>query len=246
MQSVLRALRILEGVAQHQPVGVGELARHLGLPKSTVQRGLQALEAAEWIAQSNEAKWMLTVRSLTVGQAFARRGGLRESALEPMRWLRDQTEETVNLTIPDGGVSVVVIDRLDSHQAVRTFSRLGDVWPMAATSSGLAILAHLSDTRVDDVLAHAVPKLTRQTVTNPKSIRAELEIVRSSGYAINIGRNRPGVCAIAAAILDPSGAPVASIGVSVPDSRFDERRIKVLGRHVIKAAGDVGRDLVLS
>jgi IclR family acetate operon transcriptional repressor len=243
VQSVLRALRVLEAVSQHQPVGVGELARHLGLPKSTVQRGLLALEAAEWIAQSDQAKWMLTARSLTVGQAFTRRGGLREIALEPMRWLRDQTEETVNLTIPDGHASMVVIDRLDSDQAVRTFSRLGDVWPMAATSSGLAVLAHLPDAQVQAILAQPIAKLTRQTVTDPKVIRAELDRVRRDGYAINIGRNRAGVCAIASAILDSSGTPVASIGVSVPDSRVDEQRIRILGTQTIKAAADTSRGL---
>lgn len=241
MQGVQRVLRVLEAVADHQPAGVGEVAKIVGLPKSTVQRHLWALSEAGWIRPTgNEfTRWTLTSRALRVGQRGSREGALREIALEPMRELRDAINETITLQVPITAQEMVQIERVDSEQAVRTFVRLGQVTPPYTTSGGLAYLSALSTDDLDAALKEPLEELTERTVTDPNKIRAELVEIRERGYAINMGRNREGVCAIGAAIRGPGEEPVAAIGVSVPESRFHLDRVPVWAGHLMKAVAAI-------
>jgi IclR family acetate operon transcriptional repressor len=245
VQGITRALGIIEAVAEHQPVGVGELSRLLDLPKSTVQRNLQALASAGWIRPVGDetTRWMLTSRALIVGYRASREGGLREAALPAMRQLRDLTDETITLQGRDGDRRLILIEQVNSHQAVRTFNRLGTVTPLPLTSSGMAVLASLSDDEVTQVLAEPLPRSTEATITDIAVIRAEVERVRKRGYAINHGQNRVGVCAVGAAVLDSAGRPIAGLGISMPATRFDEARVPEWGRLVIGAARQIGSEL---
>ena len=100
MQSVLRSLLVLEAVAEHQPVRVGELTPLLGLPKSTVQRSLETLAEAGWLRQvdGDLTRWALTSRARSVVLRSAGEDDLREAALPSMQQLRDAAG--VSIAIP--------------------------------------------------------------------------------------------------------------------------------------------------
>jgi len=85
MQSVLRSLRVLELVAEHQPVGVNEMARLVDLPPTTVQRILTTLRDAGWIAATGEpmTRWTMTSRALAIGRRAAPEQTLIEAAAGP-------------------------------------------------------------------------------------------------------------------------------------------------------------------
>src|SRR5262249_23823746 len=104
MQSVLRSLLVLEAVAEHQPVRVGELTPLLGLPKSTVQRSLETLAEAGWLRQvdGDLTRWALTSRARSVVLRSGGEDDLREAALPPMQQLRDAAGETAHLFVPTG------------------------------------------------------------------------------------------------------------------------------------------------
>ncbi|ABG92154.1 transcriptional regulator [Rhodococcus jostii RHA1] len=241
MQGIERGLRVLEAVAESQPVGVGELSRTLQLPKSTVQRTLQALASAGWIRSdgSEYTRWKLTSRALAVGRRGWDKGDLRTVALEPMRELRDLTNETITLQVRDGAERVVQIERMDSHQAVRTFIKVGSTWQLPHTSGGMAIMACLPDDEVDRILSSPIQQLTPQTDTDPESIRKKIEEIRRVGYAVNVNQNRMGVCAVGAAVLGEGGCPVGGIGISMPETRFDENRVPWWGKQVSDTAANV-------
>lgn len=241
MQGIERGIRVLEAVAEHQPVGVGELSRTLQLPKSTVQRTLQALASAGWIrSDGNEyTRWKLTSRALAVGRRGADSGDLRTVSLEPMRELRDLTNETVTLQVRDGAERLVQIERMDSHQAVRTFVKVGSTFQLPHTSGGLAIMAKLPDDEIDRLLSSPIEQLTPQTDTDPGSLRKKIDVIRDRGYAVNINQNRIGVCAVGAAIVGGDGSPVAGIGISMPETRFDEQRVPWWGKQVTETAANV-------
>src|SRR5690606_38322126 len=114
-----------------QPVGVSELARLLGVPKSTVQRALMTLAEAGWISGSgNETtKWRLTTKVLRIAGRAGGESGLRVTALAVMEELHAATEESIHLTVPEGD-HVVRIDRIDSTRPVRTYLPLGLVAPL--------------------------------------------------------------------------------------------------------------------
>ncbi|WP_395106172.1 IclR family transcriptional regulator [Actinomadura sp. SCN-SB] len=245
MQSVVRSLRVLEEIAIRQPVGVGELARALALPKTSVQRCLAALAEAGWIrpAGTEFTRWTLTSRALAVGRKASAETSLREAALGPMHALREATGETIHLAVPNGPDTNVLIERVDSVQAVRTFTALGTVSKLHLTSSGRAILAHLDEEEIDKFIALGLPAVTEETITDPDALRQELRLTQARGYALNIRQSNPQVCAIGAAVLDADGRPVAGLALSVPSVRFDEARVPEWGDLIRTAAEQIRENL---
>ncbi|MGD9923752.1 MAG: helix-turn-helix domain-containing protein, partial [Pseudorhodoplanes sp.] len=108
MRSVLVAFEILEAIAERQPVGVGEIARALELPKSTVQRALLTLAQGGWIRSTHGevTRWRLTTKPLVVGMRAAGLDGVRDAALPVMHRIRAEVNETTNLTLFEGNFAV--------------------------------------------------------------------------------------------------------------------------------------------
>jgi IclR family transcriptional regulator, acetate operon repressor len=243
MQSLLRGLRVMETVAGHQPVGVGELSRILNLPKSTVQRILRALAQDGWLESTTEpvTRWTLSPRMLSVARRGSAKTDLREAALPHLRVLTEKTGETSLLSVPDATRAVVIIERVDSEQPVRTFHPIGTSGPLHATASGKALMAAWPAKQVDMVLRRKLERLTVRTVVDPKALRQELADTRRRGYALNSAENRDHVLAIAAAITGPGDTAVAAVSVSMPDIRFDPERLPEIGALVVSAAKSIER-----
>jgi IclR family acetate operon transcriptional repressor len=241
MKSVTRSLRILEAVAQHQPVTVGELTKLFGLPKSTVQRTLVTLNEAGWLRASrgDTTRWEIGARVLAVRPAAHQGSSLFAAAREPMCRLRDAVNETIHLSVPDGLRCMVMVDRVDCTQAVRTYHQVGDTSPMHATATGHAVLAQLSAEEVDEVIAHGLESYGEETITDAQLLRDELDRVRQDGYALNRNQYLPDVAAIAAPILAADGTPVATVAISMPASRFDPDKLEQWGRMVADAATEI-------
>ncbi|MDX3136200.1 IclR family transcriptional regulator [Streptomyces europaeiscabiei] len=241
MKSVTRSLRILEAVAQHQPVTVGELTKIFGLPKSTVQRTLVTLAEAGWLRANRKdtTRWEIGARVLAVRPAALQGSSLLIAAHEPMVRLRDALNETIHLSVPDALQCMVVVDRVDSDHPVRTFHTIGDTSPLHATAVGRAVLAHLPKQDVEELIAQGLERFTDTTPADPEELRAELDRIRTDGYAVNRNQYRPGVCAIAAPVLDEAGTPLASVAVSMPDSRFDAERLPEWSRMVAETAAEI-------
>lgn len=245
MQSVLRSFRVLDAVATHQPVGVAELARLLELPKSSVQRSLTTLAEADWLEpfEGEATRWTLGPAARRLARNDTREVHLREAALGPMQTLRDKTDETIHLAVPEGLRSVALVERMDSTQAVRTFNELGTRTPIHATSTGLSILAHSPERRVEAFIADGLEAHSPTSITNPDELRAELRRIHKRGYAINVRMYRPQVAAIGAAILDRSAQPIAGICISMPDSRYHRKHAPHWGELVTKTASEISAKL---
>lgn len=245
MHSVLTAFRVLEAVSEHQPVGVSDIARHLGVPKSSAQRALRALKEAGWIRPESDrqpTRWVLTPRALVVG---SRAGGeLRLTALARpvMEQLHAQTRETIHLLVREGD-DMVIVEHLESPHVVRSSYPLGTRVPMGATSSGKAFLAALPPGQAQAVLAHGLAAATELTITDSGELSAELEQTRRRGYATNRGELDQDIRAVAAAILDAGGRPVASISISVPAQRMPDELWECYGTMIADAARAAGEAL---
>lgn len=243
MQTVLNAFRVLEEVAARQPVGTAELARVTGIPKSSVQRALRTLHTAGWIrpAGGEVTRWVVTTKALYVGRHAADEFNLRDVAVPVMEDLRRRTDETIHLAIPEGD-QVVLIERLETSKPVRIVLALGTSLPIHASAHGKAVLA-ASPAMVERVLAAGLPRYTETTITACDALRAELAQIRERGYSTNGGEWRSDVSAVAAAVLDHAGQPVASISVNVPTSRMTDEDRSAYGVLVREAAAAVGAAL---
>jgi len=231
------ALRVLEGVADHQPAGVGQLSRVLDLPKSSVQRALRTLGAAGWIqpAPGGVTRWVLTERARHVGRLAGEDTGIREAAMAAMEMVRRETGETVHLMVPDGD-HAVLIERLQTSNPVRIVLPLGSGAPLHGSSNGKAMLAWMRPGEARAVLGGTLPRYTDATIVDWELLDAELAEIRRRGYATNIGEWRADIAAVAAVILRGDGEPVASLSVSIPISRMPADAGAAYGTLVAEAA----------
>jgi IclR family acetate operon transcriptional repressor len=237
LRNVLNTLRVLEEVASRQPIGVGELARVLDMPKSSVQRALGTLNTAGWIrpASGEVTRWLMTTRALAVGGRASGDLDLRGAALPIMEDLRRHTEETIHLTVPEDG-KMVLIERLETDKPVRTSMALGHALPMHASANGKAVLASSTPEVIRPLLADELPRYTDTTITDPDALRAELAAIRERGFAVNHGEWRSDVGSVAAAVMGGHEKPIASLSVNIPISRLTEESEAAFGAAVSEAA----------
>lgn len=222
MRAVATAFRVLESVAEEQPVGVSDLARIVDLPKSTVQRMLKTLEASGWIRPCSEddPRWILTARVLTLGAHVGHSDALKAVAAEPMRSLGHATGETVHLVIPDGR-EVVLIAGVPSIHALQPVTALGAREPIHGTASGKAILAAMTDRERREILADGLPAVTPRTITDAAAFDDEMDRIRRLGWSKNEEEYRAGVSSVGVAIVI-EGRPLAAVTLSMPSTRLDD------------------------
>lgn len=242
--SVVSAFRVLESVAEHQPVGLSELARLVDLPKSTTQRFLLSLQEVGWIrsTDSSPTRWGLTLRALAVCGTGGGQANLRDVALPLMNDLQLLTTETVHLCAPDGD-HLVLVERLDTAHRLRAFLPLGERIALHASATGLAFLSARPPEEIERYLSHPLPAQTQDTLTDPAAVRHALSSTRERGYSINVGGLSSGISSLGAPVVDSSGTPVAAVSVSGPSSRLVPERFDDLGPHVRETALRIGHAL---
>ncbi|MFI7121759.1 IclR family transcriptional regulator [Amycolatopsis sp. NPDC049868] len=241
--SVISAIKVLEAVGESQPVGLSELARLVGFPKSTVQRTLRTLEEVGWCRTDDTARWRLTYRAFAVGNQARDAGGLRERALPILHELQLETGETIHLAASDGR-ELVLLERLDTAHSLRAFLPLGYRIPLNASATGQAYLAACTDLAVDAYLDGGVlEQRTRRTIVDPDALRARLTEIRARGWSLNQEGLSDGIVAIGAAILDTDGRPLGAVSVSGPTVRMTEAVFDAHGSAVAEAARRISRGL---
>ncbi|WP_020499217.1 IclR family transcriptional regulator [Sciscionella marina] len=242
--SVRTTLRVLEHVAQRQPVGVSELARAMDLPKTTVQRCLVTLREVGWLrVVDDQSRWAVTSKPLDIGLRAVGKDQIRAIADSYLEDLRARTDETIHLTVRQGD-SLIIISRKDSRQAVRTYVELGTRAPLHATSCGLATLAQLPENEVENIINRGLNSFTGTTILDPTGLRDEIERTRKRGYSVNAAAWwRPQVCAVGSAILDNERCPIGAIAISIPSSRFNTLQVPYLGSCAIETTQAISQAL---
>lgn len=226
MQSAARVLATFEAVVSAQPIGLGALARRLGEDKSALQRALATLASAGWIepASSGATGWRPSNRVLVLAHVAQRGADIVQRARLVLERLRDETEETIILNVPDGK-TVVIIDTVVSHQLLRTSPKIGMLVPVGSSAAGRALLCHLPMDEVVEFFGGEAPP----------DLAATLVADRERGWSINAEDVAQGVTAVGAAVLAADGRPVASITISVPIARMPSERYEKLGEQVAHA-----------
>jgi IclR family transcriptional regulator, pca regulon regulatory protein len=220
-QSLERGLAILASFTSNRPLlGTSELARRLGLSRSTTHRYLSTLHDLDYLHQDTETrKYRLGPRVLDLGFSAINSMDVREIAAPYLRQLSDETGYTVNLAILDG-VEVVYVERCRTSRVgqreIDLNLHVGSRLPAYCTSLGKAMLAFLPDAERDRIL-DGVDFAQRgpNTMLDRDSLLAELARVRRDGFAVNNEELAYGLRSIAAPARDHTGAPVAAINLAV-------------------------------
>ena len=130
MRSVRTTFHILDAVADNQPIGLSELARHLDLPKRTVQRSLATLADLGWIRPEGRdlTRWTLGEKVRILSEKVDDVGALREAALPILGQLNTDTLETIHLVVLESR-TVRLIERLDSKHRYGSSNRSAPARP---------------------------------------------------------------------------------------------------------------------
>lgn len=244
--TLLKGLAVLEALAaSDDPRGVTDLAKELGLVKSDVHRLLQALADQRYVRKVAESgRYECTLKVWELGALVAERLDLRRVARHHVEDLAHRTSETVHLSVLDGA-EVLYVDKIDSPQPVRAYSRIGGRAPASCVATGKALLAHAPEAVLNRVV-ETLKRYTPRTITNGDALRKELRRVRDVGYAVNRGEWRETVCGLAAPIFDVRGEAIAAIGISGPIERLTSSRLRELVPLVVFAARAISRALGFS
>ncbi|OWT56846.1 IclR family transcriptional regulator [Candidimonas nitroreducens] len=240
--SLLKGFAILELLAHRdEPLGVTEIARHLGIPKSGIHRVLQVMCGAGWLKQTEHGLYDCSLKLWELGQRIADRIDLRRIAAALMRDLAQRTQETVHLSVLDNN-EVLYLDKLDSSQAIRAYTRVGGRAPAYCVATGRAMLAY-ADAATVAAATHHMETFTALTVKSRRALDKELARVRHQGYAINRGEWRGGVRGLAAPVFDSRGDVVAAIGIAGPGERLTDTTMQSMAPMVVGAARSLSGEL---
>lgn len=218
LQSVLAALDLLDCFAEQEEFGVSELARNIGVAKSTAHRLLTTLCARGFAERDAESgRYRLGLRLYDLGHLVVSRSDLRNAALPILQAVHQSTGATVHLGVPDGD-EVIYLERIVSREAAQSWSKAGRRAPAATTSSGKVLYAYSPRFSQGRLRGPLPPALAGDPVLAGR-FRAALQETVKRGFAVSVDESRSGLTSIAAPVLGHDGVARAAISLVGPTAK---------------------------
>ena len=236
-RSVSIAVAVLECFLSTEELGASEVARRIGVAKSTAHRALGALAEGGLLDRIPSGRYRLGLRLYDYGQLAIDRLLLRELALPILASLRDQISETLQLGIP-AGHEVLYVDRLEGTHGLRfhsdSYRRV-----LAHSSSSGKVIAAFSSAAHDAIVRYGLVRLTPHTVVHPAKFEAQLDLVRRQGFIMSTEETEVGLSSVAAPVFldgaDGRRIAVAAISIAGPTQRIAPM-LKHLAPRVVEGA----------
>ena len=231
IQVIARAADILRALGKEtQGLSLGQIARKVDLPRSTVQRIVGALATEGFISTEDGSGGIrLGPEIQMLAQASVR--DTKDMLRPTMQRIADETGETVDLAIMDGS-KMLFVDQIVGRHRLRTVSSIGESFPLTTTANGKAALACLNEADAAR-LALAESESKPGAMGRLPGLLQEIQTIRDGALARDEDNHTEGVSALGFAIQDPVGR-VYAISVPVPSSRYERLRdalAEVLERH---------------
>jgi IclR family KDG regulon transcriptional repressor len=224
-----KTLDILETIKSRESgFKLAELSREVELPKATVYRILTTLEGRGYLDRAADGSYRMAKKLFDLQRSESVEQILNRVAQPIMERVVDATKETVNLGILDAG-EVVVINTVESPQAVRMSSKIGNRRHLHSTALGKIFLAGLPEKEFLRLIRmKGLPRLTDNTLISKPAVIEEINRVRKQGWAMDNQENEIEGRCIGAPILTPDGRVVAALSISGPVFRMDVARARSL------------------
>jgi DNA-binding IclR family transcriptional regulator len=241
VQSVDRALNILEILAARGEAGVTEIAGELGVHKSTAFRLIAVLEARDLVEQNVErGKYRLGFGIVRLAGATTAQLDLSQESRRACERLAAALGETVNVAVLDEN-RAINITQVRGTSAIAAHNWVGQRTPLHATSSGKVLLAFASQAVQESVLEAELRRYTSATITDPERLRAELAEVSERGWSATAQEFEMGLNGVAAPVYGNDGRIVAALSVSGPSYRLPEEAFPRVAEEVRAAAAEMSR-----
>ena len=240
VRSVDRAAALLLALGDF-PVaaGVTELARTLGLHKSTASRLLATLQRSGLVEQDEESgKYRLGLVVIRLAERAEKTLDLRTLARPDMERLARATRETVSLGVLAGDLCLTVA-QVDGPNMVACADWTGRTTPLHCVASGKVLLAALAERDILRLARKGLEPCTDRTITALEPLFEELARVRRRGFATAFSEWEPGQNAVAVPVGDARGRVIASLDIWGPAYRITPARVADLAAEACAAAGAI-------
>ena len=220
IQVISRAADILRTLkSDNSGLSLGDIAKQVSLPRSTVQRIVNALVEERFIIPSSSLKGYVLGPEI---QSMALSGKIDiVKLIHPILSLTSgKIRETIDLAVYKD-FKMMFIDQVVSVQRLRTVSGVGEIFPMCKTANGKAVLAQLDDESVSHIVDNEIGREKDKTIIK-KKLYEELAKIERSNIAYDLNQHTDGISAIGTAFQEPSGSLYA-ISIPVPSHRFEDK-----------------------
>ncbi|MFI9504459.1 IclR family transcriptional regulator [Nocardia sp. NPDC052566] len=243
VQSVDRALLVMEIIAKLGQAGVTEIAAELGVHKSTVSRLITVLESRGYVEQlSDRGKYRLGFSIVRLAGSTSAQVDLVSQSQGACNALAAESGETTNIAVLDGNRIINIVEAIGPG-SIALRSWVGQSCPAHATSSGKVLLAGLEPAEMRKRVGTKLEAFTANTLTKVADLAAQLAQVRANGWADVREELEIGLNAVAAPVYDHNGVMVAALSVSGPSYRMSQDRFAQMAQLTIKSAAGISRRL---
>lgn len=227
IQSVSKAIRLLDALgAGNRASGVSELARLVGIDKSSASRMLHTLEQSRYVEQDPVTqRYSLGLALGVLGYKALRRMNLRGAARPLLEKLVEATGECAHLAIL-ADQRAFYVDQVQPKFGVGVDAPIGTLAPLYCTALGKALLAFQPSRNMDELIRDMkFDPFTRRTINNPEVLRNHLLQVRAQFVALDDEEFSVGVRCMAAPVFRYDNLVCGAIGISGPSPRVTDARI---------------------
>lgn len=239
LQSVSTALDLLDCFVSQEELGVSDVARQLGVAKSTAHRLLTTLCSRGFAERNPETgRYRLGLHLYELGTLAISRSDLGRTATPLLHELRERSGCTIHLAVADGA-EVIQLERLQSAQCMPMFSEVARRVPVHSTACGKAIAA-FDPTCAAARIQAGFPGFTSSTIRTGGAFERELALTRRRGFSLNHDETRVGLTSVGVPVRDHSGRAVAALSVVAPTA-YAERHIERHARLATLVAGKLAK-----
>lgn len=242
---IQRAVRVLDVLAgADRALTIRGVAERAALSKSAVQRLLTDLVTAELVTQDQVTRrYHLGPRTLALGMAYQQRLDVRRAALPYMRELRDETGETIGLSVGLGD-QLLHIDQVESESPLRARFDIGRPLPLWSGAPSRLLLAERSDEDIRRIVSdRAHPSMVPVNPPTPEALMKDVLAVRAAGHACAFEETLPGVSTLSVRVLGADGHLAAILSLTAPSSRLDQARTEALLPSVVDCSRSISKAL---
>lgn len=220
---------------------LSEIAQHTGLPISTAHRVVGELAAWGALERGEDGSWHVGLRLWEIASGAPRTQILRDAALPFMQDLYEATHENIQLAVREG-TELVFVERIAGHSSVDLLTMVGSRFPLASTGMGRVLLAHAPHEIQEAVLGSPLQAWTPHTVTDPKTLRAQLGRIRREHVFVSDRQLSESTVAVAAPVRIGRTGPVnAALGIIV--AARSASRARQLREPLIRATHGISDEL---
>ncbi len=239
IQSVTKALQVLELFTEKPGWSITEIGERLKFPSSTTHRLVITLEEAGYLYREQETKkYYLTIKPYLIGSKTETVSQLEKQAQRVIQLLAREINESVNISIAQGIYAVTVL-KAHPERKFSAVPNIGDKRQLHATSVGKCLLAYNSNGCYDQLMSSKEPlkAYNKRTLTDRKMIDESLKTVREEGFAIDREEVEAGLTCFGAPIFDEMRHCIAAVSISVPTFRIGHEQFFI--DRVIETAAEI-------